>query len=414
MIIHKVSPSDTIYSIAKQYSVPEIRIITDNRINPSKKLTVGQSLIICKPIKTCTVRGGDSLKSIATQQGIDVLTLLQNNPNILRDGLTLSQTLNISYGEKRLRQIAVSAYTGMASVDEIESCLPFVSILIVQNRARINDGDILISNESGKISELAKSYRAIPILSIECLDERGIFSSNCYRKIFDSPNETEKIINNIVTAVNSNGFSGVEFSTFGVTEVEKQKFADFYVKLYKRCKENHLLCTSSLIPINTFNSVDEKLLKNSDFSSLWNYIWDDGAKPSHMAPLDKIEECIENEIVSKNREKILLGIPTFGVDYLKNTVGVKKNVVNTVDTLNKISAEIIYDDAVACPYIKYEEKKVKNNSKHVLYFEDASSISEKMKLVEKYNLYGINIMSLDFELPQLWHIINQMYDILKY
>ena len=36
MIIHTVSPSDTFYSIARQYGIPESRILTDNFLDPEK------------------------------------------------------------------------------------------------------------------------------------------------------------------------------------------------------------------------------------------------------------------------------------------------------------------------------------------------------------------------------------------
>lgn len=114
MIIHTVSPSDTFYSIARQYGIPESRILTDNFLDPEKKLIPGQTLIISKPCKTCIVRGGDTLQSIAQKNSVSVLSLMQNNPQASGNTLTPSQTLNIEYDRTGAPQIIVHAYSGNA------------------------------------------------------------------------------------------------------------------------------------------------------------------------------------------------------------------------------------------------------------------------------------------------------------
>lgn len=416
MIIHTVTPSDSIYSISKQYGIPETRIITDNFLNPSKKLVVGQTLIISRPSKTCTVRGGDTLNTIAEENNICVLSLLQNNPQISGKRLVPSQTLNLMYDKSEARQIAVAAYTGTATIEKIEKYLPYISILWVQNNANIIGSNISVSKSAPVFSEFAKKYRAVPILVFECINERGMYDSSCLTKILDSPNEVELLINNIVNSAKSNGYAGIEFNASGMNESDKYKFTDMFLALSGVCKENDLQCSSPLIPIKEFDSSDESIVDIADFVPLWNYIFDDSVSASPAAPIEKIRELLQNEFLGKHKDKLLLGIPTFGVDYVKINGSYQKHTVSPFESFKLMQTVQTnkFDEITRTPYIEYEERGRKNGLEHIMHFEDAQSIYEKLNLVDAYSLYGVNIMSLEYETPILWQILNQRYNILKY
>ena len=64
MIIHTVSQGETIFKIARKYSVQPTKIIEDNGLE-GDRLTTGQELLILTPTRTVTVRGGDTLASLA-------------------------------------------------------------------------------------------------------------------------------------------------------------------------------------------------------------------------------------------------------------------------------------------------------------------------------------------------------------
>ena len=49
MVIHVVSPGDTLYSIALSYGVSLSQIINDNQLPNPSRLVVGQTLIIQFP-----------------------------------------------------------------------------------------------------------------------------------------------------------------------------------------------------------------------------------------------------------------------------------------------------------------------------------------------------------------------------
>ena len=74
MTIYTVKSGDSIYSIAREYGVPSSRIITDNFLTNPGRLVVGQDLVILFPTQTHTVRGGDTLDSIAGEEHKQIIS----------------------------------------------------------------------------------------------------------------------------------------------------------------------------------------------------------------------------------------------------------------------------------------------------------------------------------------------------
>ena len=80
MVIHVVRPGDTPYNLAREYGVPLSFLLTDNGLEPSDTLVVGQALVIQFPERTHTVRPGETLDAIARQYGVSLRQLYRNNP----------------------------------------------------------------------------------------------------------------------------------------------------------------------------------------------------------------------------------------------------------------------------------------------------------------------------------------------
>lgn len=417
MIIHTVMPSDTIYSISKQYGIPEARIITDNFLDPTQKLVAGQTLIICRPCRTCAVRGGDTLGSIAQENNVSVLSILQNNPQVRANRLTPSQTLNLSYDRTNARRIIVSAYTGDAPLQQIEKYLPYISALTVQNATRIDNGNVSMLQNVAPVVTMAKKYRAMPLLSLDCTNERGKWSGDCIAKLLDSPVFTERFIQSAINAAKANRFAGVEVSAAGLDAANGYKFVDMLLALQGVCNENDLICTSPLFPVDGFDANEENIADIASLVPLWSYIWDDDTIAAPAAPLDKMQTISGNNIIMQNKEKMLLGIPTFGVDYMQMGNGYSKRILSASDGLlmtqkNHIAAE--YNENTHTPFIQYSDNTRKGSGHHIVHYEDARSISEKLDLLDKLGLGGVNIMSLEYDSPVLWQILNQRYSIQKY
>ena len=89
---------DTLYSIAKEYSVPYEIINELNMLPDPSKLSIGQAIIVRIPSELYKVRRGDTLFSVSRKFAIPEKTLLRNNPKLMGlDDLTEGEELVIHY-----------------------------------------------------------------------------------------------------------------------------------------------------------------------------------------------------------------------------------------------------------------------------------------------------------------------------
>lgn len=407
MIIHTVTAGDSVYSLSKQYSVPESRILCDNFLDPMQKLIPGQTLIINRPCKTCTVRGGDTLESIARDHAVSVLSLLQNNPHVCASHLRPSQVLNIQYDKDETKRIVVAAYSGAASIEQIEKKLPYITMLHIQNAVYFHDGKATLLQNVAPLISLARRYNALPILCVADTDERGKINGCNLTRLLGTPNKTETFLQSILSIAKRNGFAGIDVQIFCKDTEEKYKIYDALLALQGLIKENHLLFSVSIVPSFTDERSQEEYADLSEYIPLWSYVWDDAQNASPAAPLPKLAEALQNTVLQKHRKKILLGIPTFGVRYN----GTQKEICPTSDwqkDAQRFSVSPTFDSVNRVPFLQS-----KNGGHTKLYFEDAASYAEKLDLLDKNGLYGVNVMSLEYDTPILWQLLNQRYYIIK-
>ena len=417
MIIHTVASGDTIFSISKQYSVPESRIITDNYLNPTKKLFVGQSLVISKPSKTCVVRGGDTLSSIAERNGISVMTLMQNNPTTVTKKLMPSQPLSVEYDKNELKSIIVSAYSGNAAENEIEKWMPYISILNIQNASVLENGEMVILKSAEPLITLSKRYNALPVLTFDWTDERGVWRCDYLNSILESPISTEKFIQSALKAVKGNGLAGLEMQICCEDDPYKYRLWDMLLALGGLLKENGYSLLIPFLPGITSDDSAAELNDIADLIPIKNYIWDDDNTASPAAPADKIAESLSSNALSPSFDKSLLGIPTFGVMYSPAAKGYRKMIVDASFCQNAESPYPIsakFNEATGTPFIVYDERIYESEPRKMLHYEDANSYDKKLDLISKFGLAGVNVMSLEFSSPVLWQVLNQKFNIIKY
>lgn len=417
MIIHIVTSGDTVYSLSKQYSVPESRIITDNFLDTTKKLTVGQTLIISHPCKTCSVRGGDTLASIAERNNISVMSLLQNNPQILSGNITPSQTLNIKYDRENEKSIIVAAYTGNASSSEVEKKLPYISMLHIQNAAFIDGSEIKIQKNAEPLISLAKQYRAMPIISFNCADEYGRRKADCLNSVLESPTATEAFIQSALNAVKNSGAHGIEMQLCCNDAPSRYKLYDLVLALGGILKENGYVLIIPFIPDITSDESAAQFNDTSDIIPLWSYIWDDEHTGYPAAPIGKVREALSLPALKPHLSKVLLGIATFGTEYSGTAAGYRKNTVDAEEGLRIAQNHLVspeFSEEYGVPFVIRSGRTRQGDLQKTVYYEDARSYSDKLDLVEKFDLPGVNIMSLDYSAPVLWQLLNQRFNIIKY
>lgn len=401
MTIHTVSAGETVHSISELYGVPESRIVTDNALGPTSKLLQGRSLLISKPQSTCTVRGGDTLQGIAERHGVSLLSLLQNNPQLCSGRILPSQVLSIAFETEYAEPIVVSAYTGTASIAQIEACLPYITYLHVQNAVFLQNGEVSLLENAAPLVSLATRYHAESILTVDTADPLGDRSSRKLTELLTSPVATERFIGSLTSTAEKNGFRGVEVQFFCAEDGERAQLNELLIALEGVCKEKGLLLSLPTLP----EAAEGTPLDLGDLSLLWSYVWDNTAARSPVAPLDRMYDTLSEPHRKPYLHKTLLGIPTFAIEY-----GQSGKKILSVDTLPELGT-VKFDAVTQTPFLDLPASR--DTRGHLLCFEDVRSYAEKLALVAKFGLGGINVMSLSYDAPVFWKLLNQSFSIRK-
>ncbi len=132
-----------------------------------------------------------------------------------------------------------------------------------------------------------------------------------------------------------------------------------------------------------------------------------------VAPLPNVEAVLRYALSVIPSEKIYLGIPNYGYDWpLPYRRGETKaqSISNqrAVELAVENRAEIEFDEAAQSPYFRYTQ----DGTVHEVWFEDARSMSAKLRLIARHGLRGAGYWNLMRPYPQGWTVLNALYDVL--
>jgi spore germination protein len=429
MIIHTVERGDSLYSLARRYNTTPTRIASDNAMLPSASLIVGQSLVILEPTQTYTVRAGDTLYSIAMRYGVSVNQLFRNNPGLLGEmSINEGDVLIISLPAPEFdRTIAVTGYA-YPFIDRriLTSTLPYLTYLSVFTYG-INDDGSLITLDDKEIISLARQYGVAPIMMMSSLNSEGLFSSELAAKIFASPELTANLIDNIERTVIQKGYAGVEFDFEYVSAEYADEYANLINKTRERLTPQGYVVFADLAPKES----DDKqglLYEGHDYAAMgeaadrlllmtYEYGYTYGP-PMAVAPIGPVSGVLDYAATRIPPSKLLLGEPNYGYNWTLPYVQGESRAqslsnVEATELARQVRAAIQYDKVAQAPYFNYYERTPNGAVEHEVWFSDARSVDASLRLIDQYDLAGTGVWNIMRYFPQLWLVLNSLYNIEK-
>ncbi|KGM97531.1 spore gernimation protein [Clostridium novyi A str. 4552] len=423
MVIYVVKPGDSIYSIAKNYGMSPDKIIRDNEINNVNHLVVGQSLVLLPEDKKYTVIAGDSLYTIAKKFNTTVQSILDVNPSISSpETLSIGQVIIIP-STRRIGSIEVNGYAyPNINIDVLRKTLPYLTYLSIFNYEVTANGELIDIPDENLIKE-ARNSGVAPLMVITNIDKGTNFSSDILHSIFNNEEIQQKLINNIVSKLQSKNYYGVNVDFEYVYPEDREKYNSFLAELTKTLNNNGYIVNTAVAPKFRANQPGV-LYESHDYpfhgktvnhviimTYEWGYSY---GPPMAVAPINEVSKVLSYAVTEIPSKKILMSIPNYGYDwtlpYVKGSAA--KTISNTeaIDLAVRTGATIQYDENSASPFFNYYDSLGRG---HVVWFEDARSINEKLMLINRYNLGGVSYWTISKYFPQNWLILNSLYDVKK-
>lgn len=220
--------------------------------------------------------------------------------------------------------------------------------------------------------------------------------------MLNDPAKRTAHIDEIIRVVEENGYDGFDIDYEGfLNGYNRDVYAAFMVEFAEKMHARGKLVG---IAIEAFNRKQDwdTIGKVVDRFEIMGYDYHSarGADVGPIGPANWLKEVVDYAATRVPKEKIVLGLGTYGYSWIHNGSQYVSQAVSYQDALD-IAAETgatigRQDDA---PFFTYN----RGNGQRYLYFEDATSTNPKLDLVEATGIGGIAFWRLGTEDPQVWN-----------
>ena len=132
-----------------------------------------------------------------------------------------------------------------------------------------------------------------------------------------------------------------------------------------------------------------------------------------VSPLPNVRQVLDYAVTQIPPAKILLGISNYGYDWpLPFVQGTTKaqSISNqrAIELAVQYGTVIQYDEEAQSPHFQYTDN---SGLAHQVWFEDARSLSAKLRLIAEYGFMGAGIWNIMRPFSQLYLLLTSLYTI---
>jgi len=419
-VVHTVRPGDTLWRIAQEYGISVDSIIRYNGISDPNRIQVGQRLNIPARYNIHTVQPGEALWSIAQRYGTTVAGITEanniTNPALIYPGqrLVIPKPVIEANG-----YLTLTGESGAVVANELGDYLTYLSVFSYGIQ---EDGGLSTRNDAAIIAR-ARQRKAAPLMTLTNFLGRR-FSPELAHSVLSNPQVQEILLDNIVNTLRSKGFTGLNIDFEYVLPADRENYNQFLRRVVNRLRPLGYSVSTALAPKETAGQIG--LLYEAhdypvhgqldDFVVLMTYEWGYAAGPPWaIAPVNKVRDILNYAVTVIPRNKILMGMPTYGRDWrlpyvAGQTVARTLSPPQAVELAARYGVPIQFNQLYQSPFFRYTDEQ---GVLHEVWFEDARSTQAKLNLVKEYGLRGVSYWELSVPYPQNWVVLEDNFQVRK-
>lgn len=349
------------------------------------------------------VQSGDTVNSIAMENGVSVDSVIYNNQIEYPYALAIGQALLLTKGtvSNERKTVTVNGYAyPFINTFVLNQTLPYLSALSIFSYGFTAEGDLLPPPlDDTFMIEAAIQYQAAPILTLTPFGPDGQFSNYLITQLVNNWEARENLIQQIIATVQEKGFQGVDVDFEFILAEDREAFAEFVTRLREELNALGYTVSVALAP-KTSDTQAGLLYEGKDYALLgeaansvllmtyeWGYTY---GPPMAVAPINKVREVVEYAVTRIPEYKIDLGIPNYGYDWTLPFVKgeSKARTIGNIEAIQiaiENNAEIQFDTVAMTPFFHYTREGLE----HEVWFEDVRSMEAKFNLVKEFDLRGM-------------------------
>lgn len=428
-----IQQGDTLFSIGKKFGVSVNELKKENSLDsdtiyPGQKLWIPEGLVY-------TVKVGDTLFLIAQRYGVSYQELMSINSlstSNIYPGQKIYITANRNNsppGEGALKSRYIlgfyvdrekyhpDSFSSMATnSSQLSAVAPFWYRLSPSDGTAVEEhytSERLSTAEKKEvISEAHEDNVQVLALVHNLLYPDGVKSKKLASDMLATPETRAKFINQLENLIKKNGYDGVNLDIEQVYLSDRDKFSLLVKELYQRLAPQGYKVTVC-VPAKKWDDLTNAWSGPFDYGAIGRYshyvvlmTYDEhgySSGPGPIASYGWVRDVVKYAVEKIPPEKILLGIPGYGFDWkAKETNPAYLSYSQAVVTAASRGVKILWDDQGEVPYYKYWDY---DGQEHQVWFENASSLTHKLEIVDRYTLKGMAIWRLGLEDPGVWTVL---------
>ncbi|WP_074087646.1 glycosyl hydrolase family 18 protein [Paenibacillus sp. P32E] len=241
------------------------------------------------------------------------------------------------------------------------------------------------------------------------------WDSNAAHQVLTNAAIKQKLITNMLSLVKTNHYKGINIDFEAVLPSDRDAMTIFVRDVASTMKGQGLLTMVS-VPAKSVDDPTDDWTGAFDYESLGTYadiiqvmtydehgVW---ADPGSVASKPWITEALQFAITYVPSEKVLMGIPAYGNDWnLSDKTNSSNRLVpwkNIPQLISSTKGKPVRDSASGSMTFKYTAK---DGSKHVVWYEDETSIKTKTHYTLSYGLAGVSVYAMGEEDERFWKAI---------
>lgn len=236
----------------------------------------------------------------------------------------------------------------------------------------------------------------------------GDWDTGPVRRMLHDPAAVRTHIQALVTLATREGYDGIDIDYEHLRAADRDAFSDFLARLGDALHAEGKVLTAAVHP-KTSDTGDDERNAAQDFQAIgaavdqvrvmtYDYSWED-SPPGPVAPTAWVEEVIAWTVTQVPARKVILGVVLLGYDW-------GDGPAETVDYQQAREAARTHDATIrragdGSPWFTYDQA----GTRHEVWYEDTTSVADKLALVPRYGLGGAFFWRLGGEDPQVWELV---------
>lgn len=244
----------------------------------------------------------------------------------------------------------------------------------------------------------------VPITPMISNYNKEEFDSSLIHKLLSSEDKQNKLIKSLVLGVCADSFAGLNVDFENLHINDNDMYTKFIRKLATALHEQHKTLSIDVSPgdddydIAALASiVDNIMIMAYDMHAA-------DTKPGPVADCKWVETILDSITSKAPSSSCILGIPSYGYDWPDTGKGEDITYVEAAVTAKESEGNILFDNnGYNCTYEYWDDNEVH----HTVWFADAATDFNLMRIATQYDLAGVAVWRLGAEDGRIWKFFSK-------